>query len=458
MAHEFKIMNQSGTITTYTDYDSIPLSSLLHVISFKPDIGTLVESNEILVEIDTFDSGTTDNFVTEPTLTTIEVELETETSTGGLLLETGDDVSMEDFTFIEERTFTAGDNIVLNGTDSSSTNADSNLILEFADSRHRLVPETFTDGVEITKDITLATFVRVSDSIPDNDVRDVTFNNDGTKIFVLGRANDNVYEYSVETAWNVSSITLVQTLDISVVDATQGDNAANGIEFNTDGTKMFILGQGQDLVNEYALSTGFDLSTASFTQSLDISAQENLPYGVTFNNDGTKMYITGRRDDNVDEYVLTTGFDISTASPSQTFSVSSQAVRPSAVRFNSDGTTMYVLEGGTSGAGHNTIYQYTLTTAFDVSTASYATDKIDLDGTDSSRSNEDDSIILDGTDGSSSEAGSYLVTEGTLFSVVDEEDKARGFCFGDNGTQLYVVGWRGDDVNQYTAADRIVGD
>ena len=76
MAHEFKIMNTTGTIITYTDYDSIPLSSLLHVISFKPDIGTLVESNEILLEIDTLDSGTTDNFVTESTLTTIEVELE----------------------------------------------------------------------------------------------------------------------------------------------------------------------------------------------------------------------------------------------------------------------------------------------------------------------------------------------------------------------------------------------
>ena len=139
-------------------------------------------ANEILLEIDTFDSDTTDNFVTESTLTTIEVELETETSTGGLLLETGDDVSMEDFTFVEERTFTAGDNIVLNGTDSSSTNADSNLILEFADSRHRLVPENFTDGVEITEDITLATFVRVSHSLKaqDGDVRDVTFNKDGT--------------------------------------------------------------------------------------------------------------------------------------------------------------------------------------------------------------------------------------------------------------------------------------
>ncbi len=273
-------------------------------------------------------------------------------------------------------------------------------------------------GPTISEDISNAAFVRVSDSIPDNDVRDLKFNNDGTKVFVLGRANDDVYEYSVETAWNVSSITLVRTLDISVVNSTQGDNAANGIEFNNDGTKMFILGQGQDLVNEYALSTAFDLSTATFTVSFDISSEEDLPYGVTFNNDGTKMYITGRRQDDIDEYVLTTGFDISTASPSQTFSVSSQAVRASAVRFNSDGTVMFVLEGGTTGEGHNTIYQYTLTTAFDVSTASYS-DK--------------------------------------SFSVVSEENKARGFCFGDNDTKLYVVGWRGDDINQYTTADTIVG-
>jgi len=277
-------------------------------------------------------------------------------------------------------------------------------------------------GPSVSSDISVAALVRVSPSLraQDGDVRDVKFNNDGTKMFMLGRAGtSDVYEYSVSTAWDVSTITYVRSFEVGVVSATQGDNAANGIEFNTDGTKMFILGQGQDLVNEYALSTGFDISTSSFTQSLDISDQEDLPYGVTFNNDGTKMYITGRRHDNIDEYVLTTGFDISTASHSQTFSVSSQAERASAVRFNSDGTIMFVLEGGTDGEGHNTIYQYTLTTAFDVSTASYS-DK--------------------------------------SFSVVTEENKARGFCFGDNGTQLYVAGWRGDDINQYAAADSIVGD
>ena len=111
MAHRFKIMDNTGTLTTYTDYDSIPLSTLKHVIAFEPDLGTEVDSNEILLEIDTLDSGETDNFVEE-------------SATG------------------------IGDNLVLNGTDSSSTNAGSNLIMEFADGRHKLVPEDFATGDE----------------------------------------------------------------------------------------------------------------------------------------------------------------------------------------------------------------------------------------------------------------------------------------------------------------------
>ena len=54
MAHAFKIMDNTNTITTYTDYDSIPLTTLKHVISFLPDIGTEVGSNEILLESDNF--------------------------------------------------------------------------------------------------------------------------------------------------------------------------------------------------------------------------------------------------------------------------------------------------------------------------------------------------------------------------------------------------------------------
>ena len=37
MAHEFTVQNTSGTITTYTDYDSIPTSDLKYVIKCVPD-------------------------------------------------------------------------------------------------------------------------------------------------------------------------------------------------------------------------------------------------------------------------------------------------------------------------------------------------------------------------------------------------------------------------------------
>ena len=58
MAHEFKIMNQSGTITTYTSYDDIPNDSTLkHVISFLPDLGTEIAANEMLLESSTLSGG-----------------------------------------------------------------------------------------------------------------------------------------------------------------------------------------------------------------------------------------------------------------------------------------------------------------------------------------------------------------------------------------------------------------
>ena len=77
---------------------------------------------------------------------------------------------------------------------------------------------------------------------------------------------------------------------------------------------MFVVGSAGDDVNEYALTTGFDVSTASFVDSFSVTAQETLPQGIAFNNDGTKMFVIGGAGDDVNEYALTTGFDVSTAS------------------------------------------------------------------------------------------------------------------------------------------------
>ena len=268
--------------------------------------------------------------------------------------------------------------------------------------------------------ISTATFVDSFDvSAQDGDVRDVKFSADGTKMFMLGRADtSDVYEYTLTTAFDVSTATFVDGIDVGVgtlgASGSQGDNSANSIEFNTDGTKLFVLGQGNDLVNEYTLTTGFDISTASFSQSLDISAQEILPYGLAFNNDGTKMFITGWSGDDINEYVLTTGFDISTASYSQNYSVAAQNTKPSAVQFNGDGTKMYVLRG----TGAPEIQEYKLTTGFDVSTASFTNST-------------------------------------AVFDVSSEETNPRGFCFNSDGTKLFVCGFAGDDINEYTLTSTV---
>ena len=259
----------------------------------------------------------------------------------------------------------------------------------------------------------LFTYVQTSANLDsqDSDMRDVKFNNDGTKVFMLGRGSDGVYEYSLSTAWDISTLTFVQELDIgSAVDANHGrETAANSIEFNINGSKLFVLGQSDDDVNEWALSTPFDLSTATFTDSYDISSQENKPYGLAFNNDGTKMYVCGWTGDDINEYTLTTGFDVSTATYSQRFSTEGTGrSNPNAVQFNADGTFMYVLQGDTNAR----IQEYKLATAFDISTA-YHTNR-----------------VFDGHH--------------------QHENRARGFCFGDNYSKLFITGWRGDDINAYT--------
>ena len=79
-------------------------------------------------------------------------------------------------------------------------------------------------------------------------------------------------------------------------------------------------------VNEYTLSSGFDLSsTVTFVDSYDVGDQDNYPMGLAFNSDGTKMFVvnSGWVPNSILEYTLTTGFDVVNTTP--TLSSSSPA-------------------------------------------------------------------------------------------------------------------------------------
>ena len=106
-----------------------------------------------------------------------------------------------------------------------------------------------------------------------------------------------------------AAASFVDSFDVSGQDATP-----RGLTFNNDGTKMFVVGNAGDDINEYTLSTGFDVSSATFVDSLDISDQDTAPRGLTFNNDGTKMFVVGNADIDINEYTLSCPFKVTATS------------------------------------------------------------------------------------------------------------------------------------------------
>ena len=231
----------------------------------------------------------------------------------------------------------------------------------------------------------------------------MAFSNNGTKMFIIGSDGDEINEYALSTAFDVSTATFVSPpFDVS----TQEGGPA-GMAFSNDGTKMFVVGFGGDEINEYALSTAFDVSTATFVSPpFDVSTQEANPGGVAFSNDGTKMFVAGFDGDEINEYALSTAFDVSTATfVSPPFDVSTQESNPSSVAFSNDGTKMFV-----AGFGGDEINEYALSTAFDVSTATFVSPP---------------------------------------FDVSTQETSPRGMAFSNDGSKMFVVGNVGDDVNEY---------
>ena len=231
------------------------------------------------------------------------------------------------------------------------------------------VPQSEANNADIKDgvawDISTFMYAEKSKLISDQDTspQGIAFNPDGTKMYITGSQHNKVYQYNLSTAWDVSTATYV--LNKGVIDQ---DPIPGGIAFNPDGTKMFVMGLTNDTVYQYTLSSAWDVSTATYAEkSKLISDQDTSPQGIAFNPDGTKMYITGSQNDTVYQYTLSFAWDVSTATYAEKSAyIGNEDTYPADIAFNSDGTKMFVM-----GATNNTVFQYTLLTGWDVLTASY---------------------------------------------------------------------------------------
>jgi len=206
----------------------------------------------------------------------------------------------------------------------------------------------------------------------------LTFNNDGTKMYTssmrAGATGDRLYEYELTTAYNISTATLRTSINVGTYSGSSTNiHGAMQVVFNNDGTKMFIADHHKTII-EWTLTTPYDIDTASTTynagQGYDTNANQKRPSSVAFNNDGTKMYVTGNHKSgnpqSIHEYTLDTPFVITSGvTHAQEVQPDPQPDYIDGIVFNYDGTKMYI-----TSSVDNKIRQYKLTTAFSIATLS----------------------------------------------------------------------------------------
>ena len=85
-------------------------------------------------------------------------------------------------------------------------------------------------------------------------------------------------------------------------DINADEPVPDALRFNNDGTKMYVSGRFANLIHEYRLTSAFDISDVNFASSFDPGFEEPAPSGITFNADGSKLYVVGVATEPVYQY------------------------------------------------------------------------------------------------------------------------------------------------------------
>jgi hypothetical protein len=193
---------------------------------------------------------------------------------------------------------------------------------------------------------------------------------DGTKLFIVADSTD-VHTHTASTAYDITSVSSTVDNEKTFTETVNG-----GLFFKSDGTKVYTAeNTTTDIIRQYSLSTAWDISTATSDSKSYSSLQSTGTKDFFIRYDGLKLYTMGPTTDKVFQHTLSTAWDISTASYDSVeldLATEGSQTNPAAMWFAPTGEYVWV-----HGSGTDDIRQYSMTTAWDISTASY--DSIDFD-------------------------------------------------------------------------------
>ena len=316
---------------------------------------------------------------------------------------------------------------------------------------------TFQYSLSTPYDVSTASYDSVSFNhtaqVSNANCYDLFFKTDGTQMYVMFGINDTVYQYALSTAWDLSTASYASK-NFSV--ASQESGEPGGLAFSNDGTKMYVVGEGQATVFQYTLSTAWDLSTASYaSKSFSVSSKDTKPSGIAFSTSGDKMFISGENTDNIYLFTLSTAFDVTTASFSESLDISAYVDRAWYVALANDGAKMYVGGiGTTGGVSNNTVQQYSTvqtTNTLDLSTGSVfevtptSDIQVNLSNPAASGTVSQATLLLDGAATIDFSTATY---NSVSLSTSAQNAGMLGLAFSTDGTKMYTSG--SGVVYQYT--------
>ena len=225
----------------------------------------------------------------------------------------------------------------------------------------------------------------------------------------------------------------------------------------TDASSQVWLKSGNILIGESATYPdaieSFEVQLTGSTydsKSFSTATQEAAPRGFDFNADGTKLYVSGDSTD-VFQYSLSTAWDISTASY-DSVTLDTGLANPR-ISFADNGSKLYLLNGTSA-------YQYSLSTAYDLSTASYDSKSFTFTTASSLILNDTGELAI-----WQQAANVYTLrlttpfdistayNMGINFSLSSQDSSPQSICFSQDGLFMFMTGTANDRVHHYELSE-----
>lgn len=255
-------------------------------------------------------------------------------------------------------------------------------------------------------------------------------------------------EYRPILGWDVTGAAPVTTFNVSAEEMSP-----ISVAFKQDGTKMYVIG-GREVVFQYSLSTPWSIATASYDGiSLDVgsrAAGSTNARGLSFKPDGTELYFLDSIQDRINQFTLTTPWDLGTAGSVAT--TSPTLTDPRSIAFKSDGTLFYhpIFSGG--------IATYSMSTPWEVNTASFVSTQTFETTADGIAFTPDGRRVFLSKDNLDQVKQYDLTTPWSLasttfagtYSIPSPADNIAALAFRTNGRKMYMVDNFDSTVNEFS--------